>query len=209
LLPALLAGRWRDDHPADREVITRLAARDYIEVSETLLRWTNAADPPVRRVGDTWMVVSNEDAWSLLARYLTRDDLERFEAVVLDVLGAVDPRYELPLGERWAAPIYGRTLSHSSDLREGLAETLALMGASSDLYPLPDSRTGQEWATRIVRRLFQNAQDWLLWASLAGHLPLLAEAAPEEFLAAAERGLTGEPQLSRRSGWGLAPRSRP
>jgi hypothetical protein len=150
LIPALLAGQWRDDHLADREVITRLATRDYMEVSETLLRWANTADPPVRRIGDTWMVVSNEDAWSLLARYLTRDDLERFEAVVLDALGAVDPRYELPLGERWAAPIYGRTLSHSSDLREGLAETLALMGASSDLYPLADPRTGQAWATRIV-----------------------------------------------------------
>ena len=145
LLPALLAGRWRDNHSVDREVITRLATRDYRdynEVSETLLRWANAADPPVRRVGDTWMVVSSEDAWSLLARALTRDDLERFEAVVLDVLGAVDPRYELPLGERWAAAIYGRTLSHSSDLREGLAEALALMGASSDLYPLADVRTG-------------------------------------------------------------------
>ena len=198
LLPALLAGRWRDDHSVDREVITRLATRDYRdynEVSETLLRWANAADPPVRRVGDTWMVVSSEDAWSLLAPALTRDDLERFEAVVLDILGAVDPRYELPLGERWAAAIYGRTLSHSSDLREGLAEALALMGASSDLYPLADVRTGQAWAMRTVRRLFQNAQDWSQWASLAGHLPLLAEAAPDEFLAAVERGLTGEPPM--------------
>jgi hypothetical protein len=192
LIPALPAGRWRDDHPADREVITQLATRDYMEVSETLLRWANTADPPVRRIGDTWMVVSSEDAWSLLVRYLTRDDLERFEAVVLDVLEGGDPRYELPLGERWDAPIYDRTLSHSRDLREGLAETLALMGASSDLYPLADARTGQEWAARIVRRLFQTAQDWSQWASLAGHLPLLAEAAPEEFLAAAERGLTGE-----------------
>jgi hypothetical protein len=153
LLPVMLAGRWDEQHPADREVIVQLPRRDYSQMSDTLLRWANESDPPVRRVGDTWMVVSSEDAWSLLARYLTADDLERFEAAVLDVLGTVDPRYELPPGQRWTAALVGKTPKYSSHLREGLAETLALMGASSELYPLADSRTGQEWATRIVHRL--------------------------------------------------------
>jgi hypothetical protein len=133
-----------------------------------------------------------DDTWSLLARYLTRDDLERFEAVVLEVLGAVDPRFELPPGRRWAAVLSGQTPCHSDHLREGLAETLALMGASSDLYPLTTARTGQQWATHIVRRLFDQVQDWRLWASLCRYLPHLAEAAPEEFLAAVERGLAGD-----------------
>ena len=195
LLSVVLAGRWSDRHPGDREAIARLAGWEYTEVSETVLRWAHEADPPVRRVGDTWMVVSNEDAWSLLASYLTRDDLERFETVVLDVLGAVNPRYELSPGQRWVAALYGKTPSHSSHLCEGLADTLALMGASSDLYPLGDSHTGQEWATRIVHRLFERTRDWPLWASLSGHLPALAEAAPEEFLAAVEQGLAGEPSV--------------
>ena len=195
LLSVMLAGRWNGHHPADREAIARLAGREYAEVSEILLGWTHEADPPVRRVGDTWMVVSNEDAWSLLASYLTRDDLERFETVVLDVLGAVNPRYELPPGQRWAAALYGKTPSHSSHLCEGLADTLALMGASSELYPLGDSGTGQEWATRIVHRLFERTRDWPLWASLSGRLQSLAEAAPEEFLDAVEQGLAGEPSV--------------
>jgi hypothetical protein len=192
LLPVMLAGRWSDQHPADRDIIARLAGRDYAEVGDALLRWAHEADPPVRRVGETWMVVSNEDAWSLLARYLTRNDLERFEAVVLEVLGAVDPRFELPPGQRWTAALYGQTPHHSDHLREGLAETLALIGASSDLYPLTTTRTGQQWATHIVRRLFDQVRDWRLWASLSRYLPHLAEAAPEEFLAAVERGLAGD-----------------
>ena len=47
-----------------------------------------------------------------------------------------------------------------------------------------------DWSARIVRRLFEHAaSDWRLWASLAPHLPLLAEAAPRQFLDAVETGL--------------------
>ena len=47
-----------------------------------------------------------------------------------------------------------------------------------------------DWSARIVRGLLElSAGDWRLWASLTPHLPLLAEAAPRQFLDAIERGL--------------------
>ncbi len=136
LLPALLAGRWDDKNTADQEAIARLAGREYSEVREILIAWNQKPDPPVRLVEHTWMVAAKEDAWLLLARYLTDDVLERFEAVVLDVLGELDPQFELPVSERWLANIHGKTLKYSVYLRGGLAETLALMATLSDQYPL-------------------------------------------------------------------------
>ncbi len=192
LLPALLAGQWDDTNEADRAAVAELAGRLYAEVADVLVRWSHEPDPPVRRVGSRWMLVGRDDAWSLLSRFLTRDDLQRLEATVLDVLGRSDPQYELPLRERAYAAVMGRVPTHSGAIRDGLAETLAVMATFSDTSPLDDTASGQDWADRIVRRLFADASDWRMWASLSWLLPLLAEASPDAYLEAVGRGLAGD-----------------
>lgn len=193
LLPAMLVGGWNDTLAGDREILAKLARQPYEQVNEILARVANEPDPPIRRVGDVWLVASKEDAWVLVGRFVSREDLENFESVVLDVLGQPDPSFDLPVNERYMANILGKTLPYSGLLREGLAETLALIGARSDSVTFADATTGQERADRIVGRLLQKADtDWRVWASIAQHLPLLAEAAPTVFLDAVERGLSGE-----------------
>lgn len=193
LLPAMLAGAWSDTKEGDRSVLAALAQASYDEVSQIVVRWANEADPPVRHVGDAWFVASTEDSWSLLARYLTRNDLERFEEVALELLGTPDPRFELPEDQRWMAGALGHTPRHSDLLREGVANTLAVMGARSETTTLAAGISAGDHATRIVRRLFERANaDWRVLASLSHVLPLLAEAAPDAFLAALEDGLRGE-----------------
>ena len=92
LLPLMLVGGWADAAEGDRQAFAAIAKAPYEEVGRTAVRWSNESDPPVRRVGDAWFVVSKEDAWSLLSRYMTPDDFGRFEAVILEVLGTFDPR---------------------------------------------------------------------------------------------------------------------
>jgi addiction module HigA family antidote len=193
LLPTMLIGAWEATNAVDCEVVGRLAGRPYGELEDDLVRWANESDPPVRHVGDTWLISSKEDAWTLLAEFITRGDLDAFEETVLEVLGEVDPSFDMPEDRRWAAGVYGKSLPHSALLREGLAETLALMGTRSETTPFSTTNSGQERANTIVRKLLDRAnEDWRLWASLSGVLPLLAEAAPGEFLEAAEKGASGE-----------------
>ncbi len=192
LLPALLVGRWDDTNPADRELLARLAGGSYTALSESLTRWANEPDPPVRRVGDIWVLASREDAWPLLARFLTGDDLRRFEAATLAALGEVDPRHALPMAERRLAGLLGRGHAHSGHLREGLAETLAILATHSDSVSLVGATPGQVWADRIARQLLAGATGWPLWGSLTWLLPLLAEASPDIVLRAVDRGLAGE-----------------
>ncbi len=193
LLPAMLAGAWGDATERDRQVVAELAQSTYEEVSQTLMRWSNESDPPVRHIGNAWYVASKEDSWLLLARYLTKADLERFEKVVLDVLGTYDLRFDLPSEERWMAGVLVQAPQHSGLLREGLAETLAIMGARGDSAPLVFGVSTRNYAARIVKGLLERANaDWRVWASLSQSLSLLVEAAPDVFLAAIEEDLVGE-----------------
>jgi hypothetical protein len=195
VLPAVLAGRWSERRAGDRAALSQLADRPYEELSAELSRWANASDPPLRRVGDVWLVAAKDDAWALLARYATDDDLDRFAAVAQEVIGGEDPTVGLPHDERLVAPLLGKRREHSAHLIEGLADTLALMAAMSARVGLPGGRRGEQLAAAVVGSLLKAAnQDpsGHRWIAIASSLPLLAEAAPEVFLSAAEAGLAGD-----------------
>lgn len=193
LLPALLSGAWKATVDGDREALGALSDLPYDRLAADLTRWANEPDPPVRRAGDAWYVVSREDAWLLLSRYLARDDLGRLESVALDVLGTPDPRFDLPRERRWQAGATGHVPPWSGLLRHGLAETLAVLGVRGEQTLIGADVSAADYARRIVRDLLRKANaDWRLWASLSPVLPLLAEAAPDEFLQAVDSGLTGD-----------------
>lgn len=189
----LMAGAWQENVDGDREVFAKLA-RLPIEVAlgETAAL-AAASDPPVRRVGTVWYLVSREDAWSLLINRLTRDDLNNVVEVAVDVLSTPDPQYELPAEQRYAASIFGKKARHSVWLRRGLAESLALLAASAGTTPTGVAESLEAVASRAVRAVLAGAdRDWMRLASLADVMPLLAEAAPEVFLDAMAAALEGE-----------------
>jgi hypothetical protein len=189
VLPLLLAGGWNESSEGDRQIVAEIAQADAARVQELAVRWSRDADPVVRSVGSVWYVPSSEDAWRQLAGAITVKDLERFEQAVLTVLGGTDPRWDIDPDSRWLS-LERRT--HSGSLQNGLAETLAVMGSLGSTTFVAGTPV-EAWAHRIVRALLDRANgDWRIWASLSSQLPLLAEAAPDAFLDAVEKGLTGE-----------------
>lgn len=201
LLPVLLAGGWDSASEGDRTAMADLAGKSYGEIAAMAARWATSSDPPLRRDGSTWLLVSKEDVWSLLASQLTADDLVRFEAVALDVVGAPDPATELPPDQRWMAAVKGKSRAHTPVLRSGLADTIALLGGHATATILADGRTGAMWAQQIVWRLLQAANgepSGAAWLSLADDLPPLAEAAPRAFLDALESAVSrAQPPIER------------
>jgi hypothetical protein len=194
LLAPLLVSTWKDSCEGDRKTLERLSGLTYADIQAPLVRWANEPDAPVRKIGHVWTIASQEDAWRLIARYLTDDDLKRFENVAVEVLSELDPKFELPPEERMRAAIDGKVLTRSNWLREGILEMLALMATrSSEILLSGANRSGEDVARRIVWRLMEQAKDNpILWASLSDKLSLLAEAAPEILLDAIEDGLAGE-----------------
>lgn len=197
LLPAMLAGSWMDKSDGDREVIAALAQTPYENVTAALMRWANENDPPVRCTGGTWYITAKDDAWHFLARYLTGDDLDGLKKVVLDVLGAPLSRFDLPGDQRWMANTLGKAQKHSDAIRQGLADTLAIMGAHPEMT-LAGGISAGDYAAGSATMILQRANaDWRVWASLSSLLPLLAEAAPDTMLHALDEGLKGDPPILR------------
>ncbi|UCJ12529.1 MAG: hypothetical protein JWS08_01505 [Phormidium sp. PBR-2020] len=193
LLAPLLVSAWKDSCEGDREALARLSKMSYEMLKSHLVRWANEPDPPVRKVGDIWMIAAQEDAWRLLAKYLTNDYLQSFEDVAIDVLSELDPAFELPPEERYTASIYGKVLTRSGYIRGGIAETLALMATLSYEVSLSDNITSEDVAQTTIGLLMKKVKNNAdLWASLAYQLPLLAEAAPDIFLNAVDTGLSRE-----------------
>lgn len=195
LIPVVLAGRWREDHDGDRAVLEQLAGKPYREFAADIAPWFEAAEPPLRRNGSVVLATAPDETWDLLARHLTPDDLRGLGAVAQAVLGEVDPRLALDRDERWLAGVRGVPRAQSDDLRDGVAETILRIATQSEGIA---GQAGDDVASAIVHALLEAAlgdPTGGAWVSLGDVLPLLAEAAPDVFLRAVERGLAGAPPL--------------
>lgn len=196
LVAFMLVGAWRDDTESDATILVRLADGNVDGnvdgVLRPALRLSQGTDPFLRRSGSSWYLASPEDSWSFLGPQLTEGDLRRFDTVVLDVLGELDPRLDLPQDRRWMALERRR---YSGTLRRGLAESLAMLGSRGGDQSVGGSNLSLSVAT-TVSQLFAHANaDSRHWPSLAPFLPLLAESAPEVFLDAVETGFNGSKPL--------------
>ncbi|MFF4793616.1 hypothetical protein ACFY2M_28490 [Streptomyces sp. NPDC001276] len=191
----LLLNSWNGDNREDRRVVGQCLGLEYEELQERARELTAGADIPfLGRLEEIWHVLAAEDAWPLLGTSLTGDDLHAFRTAVLEVLTETDPVLDLDPGERWKAGVMGVRRRFSHTLREGLAQSLALLGTRGAALRGPGGATGDRWARLVVRDLLEQANadgTYSLWRSLGDVLTLLAEAAPEEFVEAMHEGLSG------------------
>lgn len=195
----LLACRW-SEADGDQNVLEDLTGTNRDDLRESLAALAADEDPMVGAVDHTWALTSEYDAWLLLQPELRADDLERFGAAVMEVLLEADPLAGLDEKERWRAPLEGKVRKYSSDLRHGLARSLALLGTHGGSIDYGGGATGSTWARVVVRDLLKaanDAADVAVWASFSELLPLLAEASPDAFIDAVRHGAQGAAPILR------------
>lgn len=189
---ALLLGSWNEKIDGDRTAAEQLSGKVYGEWIKGMREIALGSSTPLIQRDGNWKFISRYEGWYALGQYLFDEHLDRLEVVAKSVLSEKDPKFELSPDERFAASIRGKVLSHSSILRNGLAETLALVG--SHPKALTSCSLGKAEATAVltIREILSDA-DGIQWASLNDILPLLAEAAPGEFLDAVDKALQLHP----------------
>ncbi len=138
--------------------------------------------------GQVWKVKNREVLWDKLGSRLYDKDIDAAKELAVKVLSERDPKFELKPDKRFYANLHGKTLTHSAEIRENLAETLALLGNRYESLSNCTPGKPQTTAVLAVREIFADA-DWQLWGSLDHLLPTIAEAAPKEFLHAVESAL--------------------
>ena len=192
LASAVIPGSWSDDSEADRAAVSDLTGEDFGVWIERVREISLSQEAPVFHHEGNWKFISRHEAWLALGRRVSDDSLDRLRKIAISVLREKDPKFELPTGERWLANISEKVLTHSHQLRKGLAETLAFLG--SHPAALTSCRRGKaEYTANCVVREVLGDADWVLWASLDALLPLLAEASPNEFLKTIEHTLQQSP----------------
>ncbi len=147
-------------------------------------------DAPVAQSNGKWKVINRLAAWKAAGPRIFDDYLDRFQQLAVAVLAEQDPQLELAPEQRLGIRTEAKRLRHSESLRKGLAETLALLGSYPEYLTSITQGKPQTTATLAVRQILEDA-DWRVWASVSHYLPLLAEAAPREFLRQIEKALAG------------------
>ena len=149
-------------------------------------------ESPIRQKDGRWKIDDRIAAWKALGPRIFDGHLDRLHRVAVSVLREENPELELEKDQRFAASLHGKALKHSESLRKGLAETVALLGVYPE-YLTACSRYEAENTARLTVHEILKKASCNIWASLNDVMPLLAEAAPKEFLDAIEHSLTEEP----------------
>jgi len=196
----LLVGRWATGIGADRDVVASMCGQDYESVGEVASGLRLSSDPLLFQAADTTALVSPVDAWRLLGDSLESDDFERFHDAALRVLGESDPAQTLEPQDRWRAQLDGHVRVYSSDIHLGIASSLVLLAMYGRDIVAGRRLSGDDVAKAVVSELLEAANEdcvGVVWASLSDVVSLLAEACPDEFVAAVSIGLSGEEPVLR------------
>ncbi|MBF0585086.1 MAG: hypothetical protein HQL80_12750, partial [Magnetococcales bacterium] len=189
---AELLGAWDEQSEADIAVVEGLSGNVYGEWIEKMRDTALRPGTPLTQQNGKWKFTLRYEGWYALGPRLFDQHLDKLGEVAVSVLRERDPRFNLPPEKQYMALVYGKKLSHSNMLRNGLTETLALLGSYPDALKSCSFQKAEITARKTVQDILSGA-DWILWASLDNFLPLLAEAAPIEFLDEVEKALETEP----------------
>jgi hypothetical protein len=186
IIPALIVGRWDEEHEADRNIVAQIAGESYDAYSIKLLKWINSPDSPIIKIGSKWRLISPLDAWINAARYLTSKDFESLASAFLETLSEIDPAFELDSDKRHSASLFGKIRRFSNWISEGLTQSLILVSIYGTQLKMNLPVSGDMWADNVIYKLLDSL-DPLLWKSLQAKLPLIAEASPVSFLKAIDK----------------------
>ncbi|MCH8012380.1 MAG: hypothetical protein IIA61_10615 [Candidatus Marinimicrobia bacterium] len=192
IIIAELLGGWDESYPADIESVEKLSKKAYGEWIGNIRAIASRPGTPLNHYGGKWRMAARFEGWYSLGTRVFDEHLDLIKEICINVLSERDPQFDLPPDERYMASIHNKVLKHSSLLRKGLVEALALMGSRPDAITSCTIGKSEAIANLIVREIL-STKDWIQWASLNDLLPLLAEASPEEFLNAVESAMIANP----------------
>ena len=183
LLPFALTGAWSDRSEYDDTAILALlgdvSEEDLIAARDHLL---TLEDAPLARYGSNNLVVSRIDALFAIGPLIQKTDLERFFALVPELVSERDPALDLPPEKWWMANVLGKSRTYSGALLAGIGDTLCILAIHGD--EICGRRLHIDlsaWVEQAVRKLLTDL-DRDGWLSIRGQLRTLAEASPAAFL---------------------------
>ncbi|MFD2891374.1 hypothetical protein ACFS5J_05030 [Flavobacterium chuncheonense] len=190
IIPALLLGRWNETFVGDVELIEQLSNQKYADYLITLNKWKNFEESPIIQIGENWRLTSPLDLWTNLSAQLTENDFKNLQECFLQAFKNGNPIIE-PKDKNDFAASFNKKRKYSNWSREGLTQSLILVGRLGDSIKIPNLNKPQNWIDSIVLDLLYNATGET-WVSVNHELPLISEASPDSFLKSVNNSLAKE-----------------
>ena len=191
-----ILGRWNENSPGDRDIIEKVTQEvlhsDFDIWLHNIREVKSYNDEILLLRNGHWQVENKESILMEHASFFYDDHLELIKSVALEILSERDPQFDLNSNERLMAVVRGKIPKYSSELRKGVSETLVFLAMHSSKLENCTQDRPEDIVSSVIKEIFKNA-DWKLWASLNDVLPILAEAAPAEFLKSVEKALDQSP----------------
>jgi len=193
LYSIFFASEWNESNENDKQVISILSGLPYTEVEKTIIELSKVTDPPIRKIGTVWQIISKMDLWLHIAPLIAKPYMDRFSNAITGVMLDVDPSYNLPSEERYMASIKGTVPLYSSSLKHGLVDSMTIISAYGDEFAreLGGERPSQT-INFLVHKIFSENNTTHFWYSIRGFTNLIAEAAPNAYLDAVQSGSDGD-----------------
>ncbi len=188
IIPVLILGRWNENFIGDIELLERLSGVKYSDYIITLTKWKNFEESPLIQIGETWRLTSPLDFWTNLSPYLTKKDFESIQEAFLFAFKNGNRIIE-PKDKKGFAALYNKQKMFSSWSREGLTQSLILIGQFGEGLNIPNFPKPQLWVDSLIHDLLNEASGEM-WISIDHELPLISEASPISFLKAASNSLS-------------------
>lgn len=181
IIPALLLGKWNENFGGDVLLVEKLSQKKYSDYLTILNKWKSLDEPPITQIGKSWQINAPFELWNNLVALLTKEDIECLQSSLFLA-------YQHETTEQEDATPSARNSNHtfSQGARKGLAQSLVLLAIQQNNKLNIDNP--QTLVNKLVRELLWEASPQA-WISMEDKLPLLAEAAPEEFLEAVKHSL--------------------
>lgn len=182
LVPALFAGSWENRKAGDRALISAIAGMPYDDYISTILPYTKGENAPLFCIDGSFACVATADLWDVLWSEITQDVFVRFGEAIIVAFAEIDPTYDLPKDQWFAASMYGKESTYSEQLKRSCVVSLIMLtdreNSSGASFSTQISETCKSWA----RRIFEGVQTLNQWRTICPHLGEFMEAAPDVVL---------------------------
>ena len=181
LAQAFLIGSWNENKDADKLAISLFVKKDYSAWISKMRKIIQFPNSPLQLKNGIWFIKDRLQLFHQVKNMIFDEDLDALKSMAAIVLKEKDPQFELESDQRYAAQIYGKVTEHSSNIRAGIVEGLAIIGSHAEEITYCSKYKSENTIYSLLDDVFKDA-DWQIWAGLNQQLPLLFEASPKKML---------------------------
>ena len=179
LVPALFVGSWEERKGGDRALVSAVAGMPYEDYISSIYPYTKGENAPLFCIDGSYACIATADLWDILWPEITQDIFSRFGDAIVTAFSEIDPTYDLPKDQWFAASVFGKEAQYSEQLKRSCIISLIMLtdresssGASfnSNIY-----ETCKSWTKLIL----EGVQSLNQWRTICPHLAEFMEAAPD------------------------------